>query len=359
MTGPEAWTRGNAGGSAGQQQRRRTGLSRFFLSVIAALAFGYTLVNTFHFHAYPLAAMELAVTLAALFDLHINRDVDRAAWATVLITGLLIVFYFIYVQARFSSLAWVVFFALIAFYLLGTRRGTVVYLAYVALMGLLVLLQRDEWPALQPVATLTNLVGALIGFGLIAYYQERSREEAHRRIAELANRDSLTGMANRRHFVEYFNRMRETLQAEGRPYALVLLDIDHFKHINDTHGHIAGDQVIAVVAKRLKANIRADDLVGRLGGDDLVGRLGGDEFAILLLDCNQSQAGQRAESLRQAIAATPIAAGGREIAVTISLGAVAADPETEDINMVLAEADRLLYAAKESGRNAVGAGTAS
>ncbi|KTG16044.1 MULTISPECIES: GGDEF domain-containing protein [unclassified Guyparkeria] len=334
-----------------RQQQRRAGLSRFFLGVIAAIALTYALINAIHFQAYSLAAMELIVFLvaaASLLDLRLNGNADRAAWVTVLITGLLIIFYFIYVQARFSALAWVVFFALIAFYLLGTRRGTAIYLTYSVVITLLVIFQRDDWPALQPVATLINLFGALAGFGLIAYYQERSRENAHRQVETLANRDALTGVANRRHFVEYFNRMRETLRAQERPYALVLLDIDHFKRINDSCGHVVGDRVISVVSQRLQANVRQNDLVGRLGGD---------EFAILLLDCDQAQARQRAESLRQAVASTPISAAGHSISVTISLGAIGADPETEDVNTVLAEADRLLYAAKADGRNTVGSGT--
>jgi diguanylate cyclase (GGDEF)-like protein/PAS domain S-box-containing protein len=177
--------------------------------------------------------------------------------------------------------------------------------------------------------------GALLYDGVSRDVTERRRlEDELRRSARV---DHLTGVYNRAHFAE----LAEARLAE-RPHGFVLLDADHFKQVNDGHGHAVGDAVLVELAARLR---------GALGPDDCLGRWGGEEFAVLLAGVvSDGELKARAERLRVAIAERPFAAGGVEIEQTISLGAVRGQGSLD----ALAEAaDRRLYAAKRLGRNRV------
>lgn len=166
-------------------------------------------------------------------------------------------------------------------------------------------------------------------------------------IRELAIRDGLTGLLNRREFLE---RLREELLRSRRyahPCALLLLDIDRFKAINDTWGHPAGDEVLRAVAARIRDSVRPTDKVARYGGE---------EFAVLLPETALEAAVMLAERLRAAIAACAVAvAPGHTLTPTASIG-VAAFPEDAGTDEALIElADRALYAAKQGGRDRVAA----
>jgi two-component system cell cycle response regulator len=166
--------------------------------------------------------------------------------------------------------------------------------------------------------------------------------EANRRLARQALTDDLTGLANRRHGGRQLEREVALCVRHGRLLALVRVDVDHFKAINDTHGHEAGDQVLAEVARRLAGAVR--------GGDELA-RWGGDEFVAILPDTDKAGALRAAERLRSAVAAAPLQAAGIELAVTVSVGWAHWAGDTPDD--LLARADRALYRAKDGGRNKV------
>lgn len=164
-------------------------------------------------------------------------------------------------------------------------------------------------------------------------------------LAELATRDPLTGLLNRR---ELLRRLREELDRSRRyerPCALLLLDIDRFKSVNDTWGHPAGDAVLRALAGTVLDSVRASDHVGRYGGE---------EFAVLLPETGAEGALTLAERVRAAIAATPIAVSSeRSIAVTASIGVALRPGDAADVESLVACADRALYRAKQNGRNAV------
>lgn len=159
-----------------------------------------------------------------------------------------------------------------------------------------------------------------------------------------AIKDPLTGLRNRRGFDR---AVQEFLTQEARQdgVALLLADIDHFKQINDTHGHLLGDRVLRVIAQTLQANIK---------GRDLAARLGGDEFAVLLLQSRDQGAEALAEQIRLAVAAGRIRREGREAigAVTLSIGVAIARTD-EPFESLYARADAELYRAKHEGRNRV------
>ena len=181
--------------------------------------------------------------------------------------------------------------------------------------------------------------------------RERTVElsEANAQLEVLAMTDGLTGLANRRHFGDQLAREVTRCAEMGKPLALVTMDIDHFKAINDTHGHPAGDAVLRRVAMLLEENVR---------GGDLLARVGGEEFAVLALEAPMAEAMPLAERLRAAIeAAGPIPVGRADIPVTISVGVAVLWSRQGDLlkapERLLAAADDALYRAKRNGRNRV------
>jgi two-component system, cell cycle response regulator len=163
--------------------------------------------------------------------------------------------------------------------------------------------------------------------------------EANRRLARQALTDDLTGLANRRHGGRQLEREVALCVRHGRLLALLRVDVDHFKLINDSHGHEAGDQVLVEVARRLERAVR--------GGDELA-RWGGDEFVAILPGTDKAGALRAAERLRAAVSESPIAVAGP---VTISVGWAHWAGDTPDD--LLARADRALYRAKDDGRDTV------
>jgi two-component system, cell cycle response regulator len=169
--------------------------------------------------------------------------------------------------------------------------------------------------------------------------------DANRRLAEQALTDDLTGLANRRHGEHQLDRHVALCVRNGQDLGVIRVDIDHFKAINDSHGHQAGDRVLAEVARRLADAVR--------GGDELA-RWGGDEFVALLPNTDRAGVVRAAERLRAAVAAAPVELGEDRVEVTISAGWSHWAGDTA--GDLLARADRALYAAKEAGRDSVRGG---
>ncbi len=163
-------------------------------------------------------------------------------------------------------------------------------------------------------------------------------------LRHLAATDTLTGLANRRRFLEQMNQTLARFQRHASPTALLMVDLDWFKRVNDHYGHATGDEVLRHVARGMTTGLRRGDLIGRLGGE---------EFAILLADTNAAGAHEFAERLRQRIAAEPTQTEQAEIPITLSIGVTAYSPTDAGIDTILARADRALYRAKAHGRNRV------
>ncbi|WP_293967715.1 diguanylate cyclase [Sphingomonas sp.] len=172
---------------------------------------------------------------------------------------------------------------------------------------------------------------------------KRRAEEQAREATLLASTDELTGLANRRAFLRHLERQVEAANEFGWALAVAIFDVDHFKLVNDSHGHGIGDRVLQRVADRSISVVRSGDLVGRLGGE---------EFAILMPGASPEDATAVAERLR-GIIERPGEPGGEKLpVVTVSVGIAAHLPD-QDAGALLAGADRALYAAKSSGRNRV------
>jgi diguanylate cyclase (GGDEF)-like protein len=161
-------------------------------------------------------------------------------------------------------------------------------------------------------------------------------------LAKLAATDGLTGLSTRRAFREEAHRLVEQALRHRHDVSCIMLDIDHFKSINDKHGHQVGDAVLKAVTSLCKDQLRAGDLFGRLGGE---------EFAIILPHVGREDALVTAEKLRQILASTPIEYGAGSLAVTASFGVTATSIIAKDVDTLLAQADAAMYCAKETGRD--------
>lgn len=156
--------------------------------------------------------------------------------------------------------------------------------------------------------------------------------------------DGLTGLFNRRHVFLLAEREFQRARRFNRSLSALMLDIDHFKLVNDIYGHAAGDQVIAEVATRLRASTRNIDIPGRYGGE---------EFVLLLPETELPGAVLLAERLRQRVAAHPVTTVGGPLEISVSLGVATSSGEVADVNALINQADANLYAAKKAGRNRV------
>lgn len=179
-----------------------------------------------------------------------------------------------------------------------------------------------------------------IAFIFLAMAKERT--EFLHKTASLV--DPLTGIANRRAFLEGSEELARRIEADPRPASVLLIDLDHFKSINDNYGHAFGDRVLQIFAKTATA---------RLGPWDLVGRLGGEEFGVLLYDANHDRAMTIAEEIRHSFADHARQIDGYEVCATASIGVAVSPKAPLDVHTLLAQADEALYCAKERGRNRV------
>ncbi|MEA3640495.1 MAG: GGDEF domain-containing protein [Lamprobacter sp.] len=189
----------------------------------------------------------------------------------------------------------------------------------------------DESQTVQRMSRLTTEMGNLV----------RSLRRANQRIQCLADQDGLTQLANRRYFMERLGVELAHALRHGRPVCLLMLDLDHFKRINDRFGHAGGDTVLRGFAELLRARARASDLAARLGGE---------EFVLMLRDANPEDALEAAERIRCDAASLRLL--GRENLLTVSIG-VAVQQIGDEPDAILMRADEALYAAKHAGRNQV------
>jgi two-component system cell cycle response regulator len=176
-------------------------------------------------------------------------------------------------------------------------------------------------------------------------YTERLRDNVQMSI-EMAITDALTGLHNRRYMESHLSTLVEQAASRGKPLTVLVLDIDYFKSVNDTHGHDAGDEVLREFSQRLKKSIR---------GIDLACRYGGEEFVVVMPETDMAVATMVAERLRRRIASEPfpISQGANAVEVTISIGLAARHSASDNAANILKRADQALYRAKRDGRNRV------
>jgi diguanylate cyclase (GGDEF)-like protein len=257
-----------------------------------------------------------------------------------------------------SSILWQIFVPVAAFIMTGLRAG--LRWGFVSFLTVLVFFGLESGGLLQRVTIfetttsdrLIDLLGAIVAVSIAIWYSEflksrslRELEETKAQLNYFATIDPLTNTFNRRHFMELSERrIKRTYTSHGQA-SFLLFDLDHFKKINDAHGHIIGDQILRGIAQICKQHLRTDDILGRFGGE---------EFVILLPDTKLNDARHIAERLRRIIAETPIETEIGPIFTTVSIGVTLKDrTSAASITQLLSRADRAMYLAKQSGRNRV------
>ncbi|HEU4421253.1 MAG TPA: diguanylate cyclase [Pilimelia sp.] len=186
--------------------------------------------------------------------------------------------------------------------------------------------------------THVEIAAVLAGQGMVAYQNACLFDQ----VRHLAATDALTGTYNRRRFFELASHRFTTARTHHNPLSAIMIDIDHFKQINDRYGHLVGDEVIREITGRLLRTVRERDLIGRYGGE---------EFSLIVEA--DTDVGELAERLRAAVAATPITTEGGPLHATVSIGIAQLRPGDPDLSALLARADAALYQAKRRGRNCV------
>lgn len=201
------------------------------------------------------------------------------------------------------------------------------------------------WQAIFYIAAQFLAIGWTFSFiTLNSERLEHDLQAAQAELKRLAITDYLTGLYNSRHFFEICKQEIQRARRYGHPLALILLDIDHFKRVNDSYGPAAGDRVLVNIAAICRNNLRQVDLLSRLGGE---------EFVVLMPETDQVHATAAAERIRAAIAGATIRVGDAELHITASLGVAMLTAQDKDIEPVLNRADAAMYDAKRGGRDKV------
>jgi diguanylate cyclase (GGDEF)-like protein len=168
-----------------------------------------------------------------------------------------------------------------------------------------------------------------------------ARAQRARQLADMMTKDSLTGLLQHARVKERLSHELQRSERTGEPLSVVMLDIDHFKKVNDSYGHLIGDQVISSLANLLKQQLRKTDIIGRYGGE---------EFLLILPDCNQQQALGLVEQLRQSFASLPFSFDYQNFHCTFSAG-ISQAKTSDETDQLIDQADKALYSSKHAGRN--------
>ncbi|OHC83903.1 MAG: hypothetical protein A3J87_04995 [Sideroxydans sp. RIFOXYB12_FULL_59_6] len=229
---------------------------------------------------------------------------------------------------------------LLYYFWLGDARHVQFAIGLLVMMGIVLRVGYDGYR--QFVDGVSKLV---LNQAISQQLEQRNRQlaETARQLHTLAMHDELTGIYNRRHIVDLLERQRQLFNRHGTPCSLALFDIDHFKQVNDRHGHAAGDEVLIAFVQRIQSLLRMEDAFGRYGGE---------EFLLVLPQTHASDALLLAERIRLQVADTPLVMLPQPLQVTLSCG-IAELQGQENVDVWLNRADTALYRAKAAGRDRV------
>ncbi len=303
--------------------------------------------------AIPLLAVQLATiaiyTLCYVLSARGHRWLPIALTWVDLLGHATLACWIVGVASGFQYYSWILLPLLFANVHRNLRVKTVMALCLIVVyVGIDWWLHRTSpWVAVNPDALAGlryfNIVCFLAALGVIAAAHAQTVDAAAQRLAALASTDMLTGMLNRRRMSDHLQKELALARARNLPLAVMLLDIDRFKFINDEYGHARGDQVIVAVGEILRANIRRQDLVARWGGE---------EFLVLQPEAETEAARDTAERIRRAVAAYVVCDEIDATPVTVTIG-VASWREGERLEETMQRADAALYAGKRAGRDRV------
>lgn len=247
-------------------------------------------------------------------------------------------------KASLTVFIWPLLLPLVLHFLFGRRTGLVISVFGMSAATLIAWYRFGLPETPEEMVFVANVLLAAVVVFALSHVYERSRELTEQALQSLAATDTLTGLSNRVPLKSTFDAFSARATRDATPLALLLIDLDYFKNINDSHGHSAGDEVLSTTAKLMHERLR---------GGDFLCRLGGEEFLALLPESSPERTELVAEAIRERIQNAAIRFRGQEIPLTLSIGTAALGTDGDDLDTLLRAADKRLYLAKAQGRNKV------
>ena len=331
--------------SSDEKDFRRPALVVLLLFAVAFLA--WHTVLEFQFGLLPLAVIELLLGIYFAVLLFFTRRRPYSTWLGLsflvpLLTVVLIAM--AHVDTPPNVFIWVFLMPVLAYSLLGRRMGLVMSLIGTLLALLAYLSKYAHIPGQIDALSLSDSLICLFSIWVAMHLYERNRERSTGELRRLATTDVLTGLHNRRQLEKVFSHLAAAADRQQHALAVVVMDLDHFKQINDRWGHHAGDAVLVHVAKLLRERLRESDWAFRIGGE---------EFCLFLPMASRDGAAAAAEALRRQIAEHPCDAEGQFIPLSASIGVALYPDNAGAFEQLLSLADERMYRAKQLGRNRV------
>lgn len=296
---------------------------------------------------YPLAVIEILIGGFSVWLFYwIERSPNAQRW---LMLYLLLFFSTMMIaistpEGTSTIFVWVFLIPLISHLLLGRWRGLAVSLVFLAIAAVIYFRSLETAGALGDLISIANVVLCAAVILALSFAYETAREDTEAQLQRLATTDALTGLPNRAAMEPALRRKRAEALREGSRFAVLSMDLDHFKTINDQNGHEAGDRALVTFAELLRQRVR---------GSDLACRWGGEEFQVLLSGTGRDGAVRIAEDVRRALEARNREADAPPFPMTVSVGVAVYPEDADTISDLLIIADRRLYRAKADGRNRV------
>ena len=309
-----------------------------------------SLINLFQFNDilyFLLDAIGFILSICIYVYYRYSGKVSPTAWSITLLVTAIILSYIVAAKGYSHSLYWATIIPPIAFFLIGRNWGSLISLIVFAVCSIVVYQQiQQQQPVTFGIGSLQNIINVSIAHILLFRFYEGTRSLAYKQLAaknqkiqQMAEIDKLTGLYNREKLDSKLTEILSDFLTHQIKVTVIILDVDHFKAINDNHGHLMGDKVLAAIAERLRSKMRQGDILARWGGEEFV----------VVLSNTELQAGlTQAERLRDDISSHTI----EGLALTISLG-VAQNEQGDSGETLLDRADQALYRAKNLGRNRV------
>lgn len=330
-----------------QSQQHRRDIMKVLLLITIIAGGIYAFIN-FTRGGWLLGSFELGlVGLCFVIYKVIGTTANVRAWILVYLSPLLVLItYALYVPTTSDTMfTWILITPVVLYLLLGSRLGVWFSIVFVTINIVVYQLRffTGDLTSLHN-AGIYNILISSITITIFAHLYERNREKTEAKLIELAGTDQLTGLANRMKLMSDFQYVRANADRLKSPMTVAMIDLDHFKHINDNHGHSIGDQALLHVADIIRENTREVDLTARLGGE---------EFTVVMPNASSDEGSHIVDRLRQVVMETPLLVDGQAITITFSAGISEYRVDGDDFGSLITSADRRLYMAKESGRNQV------
>jgi len=329
-----------------QNIQHRRDVMRTLLLIVCLGGFTFGCINIYR-EAYQLAFLEFAFPIYAITLMHIiktTRHFQRCVAAFILPLFSLLLYGLSFEETSKSMFVWILTFPIVSYLLLGKKVGFWVSLS---LISASLFIYHIKFIRLQDSLNIAESLNVIFSSALMiafAHVYEKTREDNETRLLELAGTDSLTSVANRLKLYESYALWSTKCREKSPSLSVALIDLDHFKKINDQYGHSVGDSALRHVANFIKERTNKKVMLARIGGE---------EFALKMMQTSLNECYEFVEQLRIELSNTPLIVDNKKVKITFSAGVSTYGNDGTTLDALLANADKRLYMAKAQGRNCV------